>query len=864
MNKLKEYFNKKYSYLIVIGCTLLVMAIVFMVLGIYPFGVKTVLTIDSNGQYIQFMSYLRDSIINLDFPFYSFNSLLGSSSIGIICYYLLSPFNFLLIFFNNETMFIGFLLIYVLKILSLSVTTLYMFRYLKRSNFTSILFTLLFTFSGFCIAYASNIMWFDVLIVTPLIIVGIEKIFKENKCTLFLVSLLYAIITNYYIAYMVCIFAVIYFIYKIVITDKESYNLKNASIKFISGGIGAALLSAIISIPSLITLVESKFTTDTNVIRFGFNFNIFEFFSKFFTGSLNELELKALGLPNIYITIVGLLFVCIFFGLKQISKREKAISLSIIFIFFISFYITQIDIAWHVFSKPVWFNHRYSFLFILFLLIIGSKALDIVLTQSIEERKIIIKPISIMSGILGIGLIYCVFKNYHHITLYGALIDTVIVIALVCILLRVDKKYINLKYLNEKVVISTCILLSLIINFFISWSDFDLPTIATYKGNINEIQNNINELDKRNDSFFRVGETTNRSLNDGYQFGYYGVNHSSSTPTKYNRYLFDKMGFYFSYNDHNFMEGSTLFANSYINVKYMQTRLDKFSYYDKVNLKSNNILNYFENDYSLPLVYASNLIPYENLQFKSRFDIMQHVAELATGDDYGSMYTYADYSFDTYNCVIKNGVITPNGESDELAYIEFEVKVNKDGPLYIENLVYATGKEGYLYRVIKDNETVIPSDYVIQNIGDYKKGDTVKVRYIIDGTFMKLEQINFATEDLDVTKKYLNELRNGYSQFEIDSNTSAWGAVTVPENKEGFTISVVNSDEWTIKVDGKEVKQKPNYTGFMYIEAEPGVHSIEMSFTPKGLKLGASVSSVALLSIIGYNIFIKKKRKQHN
>ena len=48
----------------------------------------------------------------------------------------------------------------------------------------------------------------------PLIILGLNKCIKENKYILYIVTLALAIISNYYIGYMICIFlSSIFFIY---------------------------------------------------------------------------------------------------------------------------------------------------------------------------------------------------------------------------------------------------------------------------------------------------------------------------------------------------------------------------------------------------------------------------------------------------------------------------------------------------------------------------------------------------------------------------------------------------------------------------------------------------------------------------
>lgn len=55
-------------------------------------------------------------------------------------------------------------------------------------------------------------MWLDAMVLFPVILLGIEKIINKGKPTLYCVSLALMFFANYYMAYMICIFAVLYFL----------------------------------------------------------------------------------------------------------------------------------------------------------------------------------------------------------------------------------------------------------------------------------------------------------------------------------------------------------------------------------------------------------------------------------------------------------------------------------------------------------------------------------------------------------------------------------------------------------------------------------------------------------------------------
>ena len=58
-------------------------------------------------------------------------------------------------------------------------------------------------------AYSWNVMWLDCLALLPIIILGLEKLVKQNKVSMYVFALAISIWSNYYISIMICIFLVI-------------------------------------------------------------------------------------------------------------------------------------------------------------------------------------------------------------------------------------------------------------------------------------------------------------------------------------------------------------------------------------------------------------------------------------------------------------------------------------------------------------------------------------------------------------------------------------------------------------------------------------------------------------------------------
>ena len=110
--KKKKIINYFIAFLI--PCVL--MLLLYALVGIYPFGNKTILTVDMQDQYVEFFSAFKDILQNGNNIFYSFSKTLGGNMFGLVCYYLLSPLNLIIMFFDKVNIVDAILLINILKI----------------------------------------------------------------------------------------------------------------------------------------------------------------------------------------------------------------------------------------------------------------------------------------------------------------------------------------------------------------------------------------------------------------------------------------------------------------------------------------------------------------------------------------------------------------------------------------------------------------------------------------------------------------------------------------------------------------------------------------------------------------------------
>lgn len=370
-----EKLKKIVLYLLAFLIPVIFLVIIFIYLKVYPFGKNMYLPVDAYGQYINYLQYFRDLFFGESSIFYSLGKALGGEMYGLFAYYLISPYNFITLLFNKGNLPLAFDIILILKTATCSLTFLYYLNRGKKAKFSNLIFAFMYAFSSYSITYGFNIMWLDAVILLPLVIAGIENIIQKKKPVLYIISLALTLITNYYIGFMVCVFSVIYYIY-IMILNSELKNKKEILKKigiFAMSSICAGLISGIILIPAFLGLQGGRADFTFSEINLEKNFEIQNVISKFYTNAFDVEELKNDSMPPVFCGVLANVLVISFFLNNKIRLKDKLLTLTVLIIFAISFYIKGINLLWSIGNIPAWYVYRYTFCFTFMFIITAKK-----------------------------------------------------------------------------------------------------------------------------------------------------------------------------------------------------------------------------------------------------------------------------------------------------------------------------------------------------------------------------------------------------------------------------------------------------------------------------------------------------------
>lgn len=361
-----KYKNRYIKALCAFFLSIISMTILFAGVGIHPFGDNTILVWDMDMQYIQFFSWFRNAVYGLTDPKYSLSGGFGSGTFGNLAYYLLSPFNLLLLFFDQKTLPTGILIITILKS-AFMTTTMQIYLDNKCQSWLSVPFSLMYSMSSYVICFQFNIMWMDALLLLPIIIMLLEGVLVKRKGAVYSLVLGLCVLTNYFMGYMVCLFCLVYaLLYIIVMYDKP---LKGRLIAFfwfalysvLGGGVAGGVIlptlyylslnpyKHIFAIKDLFSL--ARYSNPLYIIRYmaAMSFDT----NQGITGHV----------PLVYCGVTAVIGTILFFFSKNVMKRTKLFYGVIFLILFVSLIFEGPYLVWHGLYSPTGCSWRFSFLF---------------------------------------------------------------------------------------------------------------------------------------------------------------------------------------------------------------------------------------------------------------------------------------------------------------------------------------------------------------------------------------------------------------------------------------------------------------------------------------------------------------------
>ena len=827
---LKKYLPEILAFIIPI----LIMLISCIVNKTYPFGKEILPKYDGYYQYAGFTSYYKNVLLGNESLFYSFKGLLGYNFYATSIYYMFNPTNLLCIFSTSENILEYYTFIILLRI-GLSGFTMY--KYLKykfknQSNLRYIIFSISYALMAYNVCYFFNYMYFDTVVLFPIVMLGLDKLIYERKNRLYIISLTLSIISNFYIGYMVCIFSLLYFIYNVIIYKVDKNIIKD----FIISSLLSGLMCMIIIIPEASELLKGKalLYTSNKTEYFKFNMNFLNIFYKFLPGSTSNYDLKY-GMVNIYVSLLVTILVIKYFFNKKISKKERITTLIFILFFLLSISFNLLDFAWQLFQRPIWYPNRYIFTFSFFLITIAMKEItNITYKTNIKENLIIIISFILLT-------LYSVISLKIHndnLKMISYILGIILILQYTFFLNNKNAKYLLVMLFFIEVTTNAIFTLKIM---------GKTTTITQYKTNeeINEkAVKHIKEIENKDNNFYRMELSTSTVYNSPSLLNYNGINHFNSVRNSKTLNFLSKFNYQVTDDTNVEFNNYNPYLTSLLGVKYINGSKDEM-YYE--NVYDENPYMYLNKD-ALSLGYMIY-----NKEFKESNSSYQNTENLINS---------------MLNTDIKRYKVIDNFNGEDIEIKEIDNKKYVISKTNI-NIKIEDKANNSMFLIPSRNITFVASYSIFINDEEIKdavikqspifinKGDTYKI--IIKSNLSKAELNSLKWYQIDYDKyiEAINELKkNEFNITKYSKDNHIEGNIDVNNDKNVLLLTIPYDKGWSIYVDDNKVNYDICFDSFICLDLDKGKHNIKMNYVPSGFIVGLVVSSLAFIVTI---IYIQKK-----
>lgn len=838
--KAKNFLQKNLVYLLSTLIPFALMMVIFIVREIYPFGDESFLHIDMYHQYFPFLTEFYHKVKDGESLFYSFQTGIGSNFLALYVYYLASPTNWLSLLFP-EHLLIEFMSYFVIiKIAACGFTfSYYLKKHFKSNHFTIVFFAVFYALSGYMAAYNWNVMWLDCIVLAPLIILGLEKLVNGEKCTLYCITLALAILSNYYICIMICIYLVLYFLILVI----RAENKPRAFVRFAWYSLLAGGMAAILLLPELAALAFTEFS------NFDFPNKVTSYFSLMDVIARHSVNVPVeTGLdhwPNIYCG-VAVFFLLPLYALKgDVPLKEKLPKLALLFFLILSFSTNTLNFIWHGLNYPDSLPCRQSFLYIILLLTVCFEALQGIRTY---QKKTV-------------GL--CFFGAACFLFLCNKLIDTemftysifLTTLGLILVYGMLIFRYLHSPHKKQTLlyIALAAIMFEAGINTFIT----SAPTVnrTNYLKSYDDYYTLMDRLAENDTDFYRVEKFRRITKNDGMLLSYPSASLFSSTSNAHVKEFYGKYGMQNSKVYYNY-EGDTPLTAALLNVKYMISKelLDPNGLYKLID--SQGDLYLYENTYTLPFGFFVS----------TETDGMSDMDRLSLEKLFGTVEDLQDVIKEETKEEVAEEALTPLNIQNRLVSA-----LSVDSPLFESLLtvehtddnkaIITAQKDGFIYAFTDSSKiTEVTASFVdttdtleftklkneyIMDLGYHNAGDSIVLESEDEGSLY----VSAYTMNEEVLKECLAKLSEQSMTLDSYDSSHINGHITVSGQGE-VVLSVPYEPGWTLKVDGVPAKINIFEDTFISIPMEAGDHTISLSYYPSGLTAGIILSVISLAAFL--------------
>lgn len=800
--------------------TLPVMVLVVLSIwgGVYPFGPESFLTEDLKYQYIDFFTWFRHVLTGEANVFYSFAQGMGSNTWGLYSYYLASPFNLIILLFDEAHLTLA---IYAIVALKLACMNTAMAWYLRR-RFTlqrtwALALALCYTWSTWTATNLRNPLWLDALILLPLMAWGCRQLLRKGAIVPLALLVAADVITCWYMAYITLLFCCLFVLFELAVMRFDEG--ERPSGKWIAGraarftaaillGLG---LSAWTFAPTIFAMMGGSSSNSNASFLLTGPWGVAKGFLPFYW-QLN-------GVPQFYTGLIPLLLSVSLLFHRDVDKKLRTRIFAFAALLVMSSVLSPFMFVWCGFRQPTGFYCRIAFLL---------SFLEIWAAAYLLMRRTEVHPAHLENA----------QTPWHEA--------------------NAQRRHLNptIRALVPFGALAL-VVVDLGLNAHMCWNqlyvNYPQETHDTYVSAVDAQMKELGELDA--DAFYRVDKTYNRTgaaFNEGISHGFNQLSTYSSANNPKAVAFLNALGYSSEGEFSSVYAASNLVMDSLLGVRYMGSWTQPVASNATGIAGSTIVSPVYVNPYALSLGLPcdsdriASRLPEGSNPFERQNDLFAQI----TGID-EPLYTNLQTAASTSDATQITWNVELPANTIGYVYVQTGVESNwsKSVSLLIDDQIIA--QEGTRF------------SHNVRSFGtatDERTSHTIRVLPSAANVFLPGETTcAIYALNVEVFKRGIEQLRAGQFVPQEFSDGHVSGTYRA-EEPTGLLLSIPYDKGWTVTVDGVKSDLSPVFGGGMsMLEVTEGTHEIEMAYRSPGLRGGLIVTCVSAVLCAAIRLIHRRK-----
>ncbi|HAR1339731.1 TPA: YfhO family protein [Enterococcus faecium] len=857
---LKSFFreNGRYaaaSFLI----PFLILALVYLSIGIYPGSSRSILASDAFSQFSNFHASFRNVLLGKQSIFYTWNASLGLNYLSLISYYLGGIFTPLVFFFPNQMMPDALYVLTLLKVGCAGLAFWFLARTFKIPRWGHVALSVSYALISFITAHSEIIMWLDAFVYLPLVILGIHRVMDLKRPKLLFISYLLLFLSSFYMGFMIGVFSFLYFIARL-LTNWSEY--KKTIVPYGITSLLAGGASMIIVLPAVLDLRSngealSQITTlKTEATSY------LDLIMKNMIGVYDTTKYGSI--PFVYAGLLPLVLCLFYFASRKVPLKNKFLYGSLFAILIASFYLVPLNLFWHGMHAPNMFLFRYAYLFSFLVLLLAGKGWEKI---EQDDGGLLLGIILVVAALFAVawGI------SYTYVTMTSFVLTVVFLGIYAFAVGFYQHKKLSFNHLSILLLLIMSAEALVNTNSMIHGilDDWNYASRSLYTDPYPDLKALVNETKKDSDSFYRLENLDPVSANDSINYGYSGISLFSSIRNRNSSSYLDKLGFRSRGTNLNIRyNNNTLLMDGFTGIKYNISKNEStFSKYGFRQAGQSGDYTLYQNVNALPLAFTAPL---------SVNDVEQPVTDNLTSQTnlINTLSGLNEQYFTFYTPTLKNqlnttitktttGVTYSETADNQPKELTWEVHVPANTQAYLSlfptNFAQLESSSATITVNGTSRKTQINISGQYYDLGYYPQETTVTFTASFYGTkeisFMEPKVVGL---DVVAYQAAMNQIKEKGVEMEA-TGRKASGTVNTAEDS--MLVTTIPYDKgWKAKIDGKPVKVSNFKDAFLMIKVPAGKHTVTFSYLPEGFTIGAILFVLCIALFILYVWYLDRNR----